>query len=85
MINKQLYKYLDIFIVVYLDDILVYSETLEEYVQHVKKVLDKLRTAGLLLKPEKCNFHKDEVTFLKYIVEKDNIRINPNKIKVILE
>jgi hypothetical protein len=85
MINEQLHEYLDIFIVAYLDDILVYSETLEEYVQYVKKVLDKLRTAGLLLKPEKCNFHKDEVTFLGYIVGKDGIRIDLSKIKVVLE
>jgi hypothetical protein len=85
MINEQLHEYLDIFVIAYLDDILIYSETLEEHVQHVKKVLDKLRTAGLLLKPEKYNFHKDEITFLGYIVEKDNIRMDLNKVKTILK
>jgi hypothetical protein len=60
-------------------------ETLEEYIQHVKKVLDKLKTAGLLLKPEKCNFYKDEVTFLGYIIEKDNIYIDLNKVKAVLK
>jgi len=85
MINKQFYEYLDIFIVVYLNDILIYSEMLEEYIQHVKKVLDKLRTAGLLLKPEKYNFHKDEVIFLGYIVEKDSIRIDLSKVKAVFE
>jgi hypothetical protein len=58
---------------------------LEEYIQHVKKVLNKLRTTELLLKLEKCNFYKDEVIFLGYIVEKDGICINPSKIKAILE
>jgi hypothetical protein len=58
---------------------------LEEYIQYVKKVLNKLRTAGLLLKPEKCNFYKDEITFLGYIIEKDSIHIDPSKVKAILE
>jgi hypothetical protein len=85
IINKQLYKYLNIFIITYLDDILIYLKTLEEYVQYVKKVLDKLKTAGLLLKPEKYNFYKDEITFLRYIIGKDDIRIDLSKVKVVLK
>jgi hypothetical protein len=58
---------------------------LEEYVQHIKKVLDKLRTAELLLKSEKYNFHKNEVTFLGYIVGKDSIYMDLSKVKAILK
>jgi hypothetical protein len=84
MINDQLHEYLDVFVVAYLDDILVYSETLEDHIQHVKKVLEKLRIAKLLLKPEKCEFHKEELKFLGYIVGRHGIRMDPAKVEAVL-
>ena len=57
--NETLHEYLDIFVTVYLDDILIYSENEKEHVEHVKKVLAKLRTNSLLLELEKCEFHKN--------------------------
>ena len=57
--NETLHEYLDIFVTVYLDDILIYSENEKEHVEHVKKVLAKLRTNSLLLKLGKCEFHKN--------------------------
>lgn len=59
LMNNTLHKYLDIFAIVYLDDILVYSADKDEYMQHVKLVLEKLKEYNLLLKLEKCKFHKD--------------------------
>jgi hypothetical protein len=59
-----------------LDDILIFSKTEAEYIEHVKKVLVKLEKARLLLKPEKCEFHKEELAFLGYIVGRNRICID---------
>ena len=58
LINDALHEYLDIFVIVYLDDILMYSTSEEEHVKHVRLVLDKLKEYSLLLKLEKCKFYK---------------------------
>ena len=84
-INNVLRKYLDVFVVVYLDDILVYSKTLEEHVQHVTKVLTALQDSRLKIKPEKSEFHRKEVIFLGYIVSRHGLKMDGNKIKTILE
>lgn len=82
-INNVLRKYLDVFVVVYLDDILVYSKTLEEHVQHVRKVLQALKDADLRIKPEKTEFHKQEVKFLGYIVSREGLKMDQKKIEAI--
>jgi hypothetical protein len=56
-INDVLQPYLDIFITAYLDDILIYSNNLNDYQNHILKVLEVLSEAGLYLKLEKCKFH----------------------------
>jgi hypothetical protein len=58
LMNDVLHEYLDIFTIVYLDDILIYSTNEEEHIKHVKLVLKKLEEYSLLLKLEKCEFHK---------------------------
>ena len=85
MINEQLHEYLDIFVVAYLDDILIFSKTEAEHIEHVKKVLAKLEKARLLLKPEKCEFHKEELAFLGYIVGRNGIRMDQGKVQAVLE
>ena len=60
-INDVLHPFLDAFCTAYLDDILIYSETLEEHQAYGKKVLQALSKVGLHLKPEKCKFYKTEV------------------------
>ena len=67
-INDVLHPFLDAFCTAYLDDILIYSETLEEYQAHVKKVLEALSKVSLHLKPKKCKFHKTEVKYLGLII-----------------
>ena len=57
--NETLHEYLDIFVTMYLNDILIYLKNKKEHVEHVKKVLAKLRTNNLLLKLKKCKFHKN--------------------------
>jgi hypothetical protein len=83
LINNVLREYLDIFVVAYLDDILIYSETEEEHVRHVKQVLRALDKYYLRLKPQKCKFHQQEVAFLGYMVGANGIRMSEEKIQVV--
>jgi hypothetical protein len=70
-------------VVVYLDNILVYSRIETEYIQYIKKVLEKLKSIKLLLKPEKYKFHKLELIFLGFIIRNNSIYIDLAKIKVV--
>ncbi len=70
---------------VYMDDILVIGKTYEEHLDNLRRVLDRLREAGLKLKPEKCSFGKGEVAYLGYVVSKDGLSPDPGKIKAIQE
>ena len=72
-INNVLQGYLDQFVVIYLDDILIYSKTKEQHVQHIRKVLQALQNAGLRVKPEKSLFHSKEVHFLGFIVTPEGL------------
>lgn len=83
LINNVLRTHLDKTVVAYLDDILVYSKTLEEHVVHVKQVLECLRKADLRLNPEKCEFHKDEVEFLGFVVGRYGVKMSATKIQVV--
>ena len=62
-INDALREYLDRFCSAYLDDILIYSKTKEEHLQHVRQVLERLRRAGLYAKLSKCEFFVEETKF----------------------
>ncbi|KAL0155106.1 hypothetical protein M9458_049369, partial [Cirrhinus mrigala] len=65
--NEVFREFLHRFVVVYIDDILIYSRNMAEHRQHVQQVLQKLRQHQLYLKLEKCEFHKSSVQFLGYI------------------
>ncbi len=84
-INDTLQGYLDIFATAYIDDILVYSNSLPEHRKHVGLVLDRMREAGLQLDISKSEFHVQEVIFLGLLVGKDGIRMDPKKIEAIQE
>ena len=81
--NNVLQRYLNQFIIVYLNDILVYSKIKKAYVQHVKKVLQTLKKVDLHIKSEKSEFHVQSVQFLKFIVTSQNLRMNLKKIKAV--
>ena len=85
LINNIVRAHLDRSAIAYLDDILIYSETTEEHVSHVQEVLGCLSQAGLLLKPEKCEFHRRSVEFLGFVVSTKGISMSPEKIKAIAE
>lgn len=76
---------LDKFVVVYLDDILIYSKTLEEHMKHVRRVLELMKTNGLYGKLSKCSFLQKEVHFLGHILSGDGIRMDPKKIQAIMD
>src|ERR1700738_290903 len=81
--NDTFRDYLDKFLTIYLDDLLIYSKTLKEHKVHVCKVLERLREAWLYVKLQKYQFHVQEVTFLGYKVSHDEIRMNSAKIEAI--
>ncbi len=85
IINDALRQYLDIFVIAYLNDIMIYLITLKKHVQHVSQILECLNERDLHLKSEKCEFHQEKVDFLEFVVERHEIRINPKKIKIIKE
>ena len=84
-VNDCLRDFLDIFCVVYLDDVLIFSDTLEEHVVHVKKVLSRLRKYGLICKLSKCEFHVTSVSFLGFIISPDGISMEPDRVTAITE
>ena len=69
----------------YLDDIIIFSSTVEEHLKRIEEVLQRLRKANLMLKPSKCHFFRKEVEFLGHIVSQEGIRTNPAKIKTFHE
>ena len=85
MINDALRQYLNIFVITYLDDIMIYLITLKKHVQHVSQVLKCLNKRNLRLKPKKCEFHRKKVDFLEFVVKRHGIRMNSKKIKAIKE
>ena len=75
MINYVLRKHLDIFVVAYLDDILIFSEIEEEHKEHVYKVLKALEEAKMLVELDKSYFYTKEVNFLRYTIKLGKIYI----------
>ena len=69
--------------IVFIDDILVYSKTEEDHVQHLRIVLHRLREEKLYAKFSKCEFWLTSVTFLGHVVSKEGIRVDPAKIEAV--
>jgi Reverse transcriptase (RNA-dependent DNA polymerase) len=72
-INNTFWEFLDKFLVIYLDNFLVYLDNLKGHKQHVRQVLERCQEAGLYLKQSKCEFHKEELKFLGFIVGKNRV------------
>jgi len=81
--NNVLRPLLNKHCLVYLDDIIVFSTSLEEHLQSLQLVFEKLSEANLKLQLDKCEFLKQETSFLGHVITKDGIKPNPDKIKAI--
>ena len=85
LMNRVFRPYVDQFVVVFIDDILVYSKDRESHDTHLRVVLEILRKEQLYAKLSKCEFWLTEVSFLGHIVSKEGIRVYPKKIEVVVE
>jgi len=83
LMNEIFANILDVFVVVYLDDILIYSDNLTEHKRHVKEVLRRLRKHGLFASLAKCSFHQTQVEFLGFVLGPDGLQIDDSKVWVI--
>ncbi|KHJ89406.1 integrase core domain protein [Oesophagostomum dentatum] len=82
-IMEDFKKYLRARVFIYIDDLIITSETPEEHLRDIDEVLGKIEVIGMKLKASKCEFARDEITFLGFVLSKDGIRPNPEKTKAI--
>ena len=73
------------FVAVYLDDVLIFSETLEDHLRHVRIVIEQVMATGLKLKPVKCHFVRQEVEYLGHLITPDGLRPNSNRVAAVRE
>jgi hypothetical protein len=83
--NKILSNYLDIFCIAYLDDILSYSDNLEQHHPHVRMILKRVEDIRLTLKASKCEFHTNRTEYLGYIISPTGIEMDPEKVQAVAE
>ena len=84
LMNRVFQPYLDRFVIVFIDDILVYSSSLEEHLEHLRIVFQTLRERQLYAKLSKCQFWLDRVTFLGHVISAEGVSVDPKKIEVVV-
>jgi hypothetical protein len=85
LMNSVFMPELDKFVVVFIDDILIYSKTLEDHARHLQVVLQWLRDHHLYAKFSKCEFWLDTVKFLSHTISKDGISVNSSKFQDVMD
>jgi hypothetical protein len=85
LMNSILSKDLDVFVVIFIDDILIFSKTEEEHAEHIRIVLQKLSDHRLYAKFSKCEFWLKEVSFLGHVLSENVVAVDPSKVKDVLE
>jgi hypothetical protein len=85
LMNDIFWEWLDDFVVVYIDDILIYSGSLEEHAEHLRKVFQRLKENKLYAKLEKCEFGVTEVDFLGHKITQEGLKMDDHKVKAIVD
>ncbi|KAK3524539.1 hypothetical protein QTP70_029852 [Hemibagrus guttatus] len=85
LINEVFQDILGKWVIAYIEDILVYSTSLEEHVHHVRAVLSRLQQHHLYVKPEKCEFHQTMITFLGYVTTRQGVAMDLTKVQVVTQ
>ena len=85
LMNKIFMEFLDKFVVVFIDDILIYSKSEEEHEEHLRLVLETLREHKLYAKFSKCEFWLKEVGFLGHVLSEGGVAVDPAKIQSVME
>ncbi|KAL0161004.1 hypothetical protein M9458_044729, partial [Cirrhinus mrigala] len=83
-IHEVLREFLHHFVIVYIDDILIYSRCEAEHRHHVAEVLQRLREHQLYLKAEKCSFHQKSIQFLGYVIDRHGVRMDEGKVDAVV-
>ncbi|KAL5570641.1 hypothetical protein UlMin_027216 [Ulmus minor] len=83
LMNRVFKEFLDKFVIVFIDDILIYSKTKEEHEEHLRITLRTLEEHKLYAKFSKCEFWLDKVHFLRHVVSKDGVSVDPAKIEAV--
>ncbi len=83
--NDTFMNYLKDFVIIYLNNIIVYNNTKKNHIQHVKKILQRLRETDIQVDVDKCEFHITETKFLEMIIKRDEIKMNSEKVKIIIK
>ena len=85
MMNKVFMDFMDKFVVVFIDDILIYSKSKDEHKEHLREVLQRLRDHQLYAKFSKCEFWLQQVGFLGHVLSAEGISVDPSKVKNVLD
>ncbi|XP_073119989.1 uncharacterized protein [Henckelia pumila] len=85
LMNRVFKPFLDKFVVVFIDDILVYSPSEEDHKEHLRLTLQTLREKELYAKFKKCEFWLKSVTFLGHIISKDGVSVDPKKVEAVMD
>jgi len=82
-INEVLMEHIDMCFILYLDDVLIYSNTLLQHRKDVSKILEAVRKSGMKVKPSKCQFHQSENKYLGFIIGQEGVKTDPVRTQAI--